>query len=80
MIDVKGWRRWAFPFRVIGMNSITIYMACAAIDFGYTSRFLLGWLEAPAGDYGKAIIVAGALAIKWLMLYVLYKNRVFLRV
>ena len=80
VIDVKGWRQWAFPFRVIGMNSITIYMACAAIDFGYTSRFLLGWLEAPAGDYGKAIIVAGALAIKWLMLYVLYKNRVFLRV
>ncbi len=27
VVDVNGWRRWTFFFTVIGMNSITIYMA-----------------------------------------------------
>ena len=26
VIDVRGWRRWAFPFLVVGMNSIAMYV------------------------------------------------------
>ncbi|MEN8255951.1 MAG: DUF5009 domain-containing protein [Verrucomicrobiota bacterium] len=80
VIDVKGWKKWAFPFRVIGLNSITIYMATALIDFTHTSNFLLGWLKTPAGAFGPAIITAGVLAIEWLGLYYLYKKKIFLRV
>ena len=32
IMDVKGWRAWAFPLRVIGLNSITIYLLQELVD------------------------------------------------
>ena len=29
LIDVRGYKKWAFPFVVVGMNSITIYFVRA---------------------------------------------------
>ena len=26
MVDVRGWRRWSFPFLVVGVNSIAMYV------------------------------------------------------
>lgn len=34
LIDVRGYRKWAFPFVVVGLNSITIYFAQVVFDFG----------------------------------------------
>ncbi len=80
IIDVKGMRKgWMF-FRVIGLNSITIYMGTRILDFEYTSEFLLGWFAGPLGDLGPAILIAGSILLEWLLLYYLYRNRIFLRV
>jgi predicted acyltransferase len=80
IMDVKGWRNGTFFFRVIGLNSITIYLGGRIIDFYHTSGFLLGWIAKPAGDYGEAIIIAGMICAEWLFLYYLYKKKIFLRV
>ena len=80
VIDVKEWRKGTFFFKVIGLNSITIYLGSRIIDFSYPSKFLLGWLATPAGDFGEMIIVAGVIVLEWLCLYHLYKNKIFLRV
>jgi len=80
LMDVKGWRKGTFFFRVIGLNSITIYLGGRIIDFYHTSDFLLGWLAKPAGDVGPVIIVAGMILVEWLFLYYLYRNKIFLRV
>lgn len=81
IIDVKGWKKWAFPFQVIGMNSITIYMLPKLIDFGYARDFLLGGTMGLCSEqWAKVIGLVGLLAIKWLLLYFLYKKKVFLRV
>ncbi|MBQ3315419.1 MAG: hypothetical protein II894_00315 [Bacteroidales bacterium] len=32
VIDVLGFVKWSFPLKVIGMNSIAIYMAQVVID------------------------------------------------
>ena len=37
LIDVRHCHRWTLFFRVIGMNSITIYLAQRFIDFDYTA-------------------------------------------
>ena len=42
VIDVWGWRKWAFFFVVIGANAITIYMACRFIDFAAVGKLLFG--------------------------------------
>jgi len=86
-IDVKDWtsptRNWgigakkAFFFKVIGMNSITIYLGEAIFDFEKASSFFLGFLEPALGAW---IVILGAIIIEWLILYFLYKKNVFLRV
>lgn len=80
IIDVKKWRKGTFFFKVIGLNSIAIYLGSRIIDFSLPSNFLLGWLATPAGDFGPTITVAGVLVLEWLCLYHLYRNKIFLRV
>lgn len=80
IIDVKKWRGWTFFFRVIGLNSITIYLGARIIDFWHSSEFTLGFLAKATGDYGDAILAIGVITLEWLFLYYLYKNKIFLRV
>jgi predicted acyltransferase len=80
VIDVQGYRRWAFFLRVIGMNAIVAYMAGDFINFGFTSKALFGGLAAHLGIFGPLLIAAGSLGVLWGGLYYLYRNRIFLRV
>ena len=80
VIDVARLRGWTFFFRVIGLNSITIYLGVRLIDFKHTSEFLFGGLGRLVGAYGELVLIAGAIGIEWLALYFLYKKKVFLRV
>ena len=80
VIDVWKIRWWTFPFIVIGANSILIYMAPKFIDF---YRFTHGLLDGPAsllGDFGPVLIALGLVLIKWLMLLLCYRKRIFLKV
>ena len=80
IIDVKLWNKWILFFKVIGLNSITIYLGGQLIDFELPSKFLLGSIAIPCGNFGEVIIVTGMIAAEWLFLYYLYKNKIFLRV
>jgi predicted acyltransferase len=80
VVDVWRIRKWSFFFRVIGMNSITIYLGSRIIDFEATSKFLFGGLARLSGAAGSLVIVAGIIALEWLALYFLYKQRIFLKV
>jgi predicted acyltransferase len=81
-IDVKEWNKGVMSyivlfFKVIGMNSITIYIGRSIIDFDHASQFFLGFLSAPMGEW---IIILGAIVIEWMVLYYLYQKKIFLRV
>jgi predicted acyltransferase len=80
VVDVWKARKWSFFFRVIGMNSITIYLGTRIVDFDYTSRFLFGGLARLAGGAGVLVLGTGVILIEWVLLYFLYKKNVFLRV
>jgi predicted acyltransferase len=80
VVDVWRVRKWSFFFRVIGMNSITIYLGSRIIDFEATSKFLFGGLARLSGAAGSLVIVAGIIALEWLALYFLYKQKIFLKV
>ena len=79
IIDVKGWRTWSFFFRVIGMNSIFVYLFYELVDLGSISRYLFGW-RVLAGDTGEIIHVVGSIMLVWSLLYYMYKKNIFLRV
>ncbi len=81
-IDVKDWTHGILSykvlfFKVIGMNSITIYLGHSIIDFEHASNFFLGCLSAPLGAW---IVILGSIVIEWMFLYYLYQKKIFLRV
>ncbi|MCG2588915.1 acyltransferase family protein [Rhodohalobacter sulfatireducens] len=81
LIDIKNYRRWAFFFQVIGLNSLTIYLAYRFIDFGTTSRLLFSGLINPLPALWHEVFIAfGAMILVWLFLYFLYRNRLFLKI
>lgn len=81
IIDVLAYQKWAFFFKIIGMNSILIYMSGAFIDWNYTTIAIFGWLGQLVGEPNNAIVlVFCSLAVQWSFLYLLYKNKIFLRV
>jgi predicted acyltransferase len=81
IIDVLKFHKWAFFFMVIGVNSITVYLAYRFIDFSHTSRLLFGGLYAPAPEPWQEVYQAlGALLLVWLFLYFLYRNKLFWKI
>ena len=81
IIDVKGFRRWSFFFRVIGLNSITIYVAMRFVGFGQMSRFFFGGIAGFGDkDWSSFVFAMGAVAIEWLVLLFLYRKNTFLKV
>jgi len=80
LIEVRGWRRAAFPLVVVGMNSIFIYSI---------SELLHRWLDHAVGVFtfhfgflGTFAPVAQAttvLLVMWYLCYWLYKQKIFIR-
>ncbi|HVK11908.1 MAG TPA: DUF5009 domain-containing protein, partial [Gemmataceae bacterium] len=82
-VEVGGWRRWAFPLVVVGVNSIAAYVLGNA--FGGWFRSLTAawveWLREPLGDawfpvFQRVLFAAAA----WGVLYWLYRRRIFFKV
>ena len=81
IIDVMKWQKWTKFFAVIGMNSITIYMAQRIIDFGSISNFFLGGLaEKLPPEWAAVLTEFGVVAVGWLFLYFLYRKKTFLKI
>ena len=81
IIDVLGYQKWSFYFRVIGMNSILIYLSGHFIKWGYTNNGFFGWIGQLIGDPFNAVAMAITFVmVKWLFLYYLYQKKTFLRV
>ncbi len=81
IIDVLGYRRWSFFFRIIGMNSILIYMSGRFINWEYTTEGFFKWLgQLIADPFGAVAMAVCYVMVKWAFLYFMYKKKVFLRV
>jgi predicted acyltransferase len=79
-IDCKGWRKHTEWLKVYGMNSIVAYMLASCISFSCIGRSLLHGLEQYVGDYYPVLIACSNAAIIYLILWILYRQKVFLKV
>jgi heparan-alpha-glucosaminide N-acetyltransferase len=84
VVDIRQRRRWAFPLVVVGMNSIAAYMIAHLFQ-----NFILKSLATHLGRgtfrvFGEAyepfVHGAAALAIMWLLLYWMYRRKLFLKI
>jgi predicted acyltransferase len=83
LVDVLGLRRWAFPFVVIGSNALLIYVLWdlkSLNPFPMMSKALFGGLAAHCGAAGPFLLAFTAVAMWWLILLYLYRQKVFLRI
>ena len=79
-IDCRGHNKHLTLLKVYGMNSITAYVVSHVISFKSVSRSLFFGLEQYVGDYYGFIIQLSNVTILFLILFVLYRNKIFLRV
>jgi predicted acyltransferase len=77
IVDVLGYKKWAFPFTVIGMNSLAVYMATEVFDFKKIGNIFVGQLLTRVGKWDEVLASATALAVIWLILYWMYRTRSF---
>jgi predicted acyltransferase len=84
LIDWKGYRRWAFPLVVVGMNSIAIYfMSWTMEDFVRSSlQIHLGAVLPHLVSATFLPIAVGILVmlIFWSILLWMYRRKIFLRI
>ncbi len=80
VIDVLGYRRWAFFFIVFGMNAIVAYIAPDIIPFKTISHTLFAGLATHLGMFGNFLLAAGTLGILWLGLYYMFRKKTFVRI
>lgn len=82
VMDVWGWKKWAFVFVLIGMNPLTIYLTQAGmINYESTAAYFFNGALHYFSDPLRALLWALCLlSTKILFLYFLYRKRLFLRV
>jgi heparan-alpha-glucosaminide N-acetyltransferase len=84
VVDVMKFKRWAFPLIVIGVNSIAAYLIAHLFD-GFIEKNLVTHLgQRPFQYFGTAYqpLVHGAatLAIMWVLLWWMYRRKLFLKI
>ncbi len=80
IVDVKGYRKWSFPLKVIGMNAITAYVISHVIRFPEVADFFLFGFENYLGPAYGVFRVAGGFLILYLILWYMYRNKTFVKV
>jgi heparan-alpha-glucosaminide N-acetyltransferase len=84
LIETRGYRRWAFPLVVVGLNSIAAYLIAHLFE-----HFIASSLHTHLGANAFAVFGTGLqpfleglaiLTIYWLLLFWMYQRRLFLRI
>jgi predicted acyltransferase len=81
IIDVIGWRRWAFALVVVGMNSIAMYLM---------GQLLKPWIRDTLqrhlgsnifyGTYGPIVQSISILLVLWFICFWMYRKKIFIRI
>lgn len=86
LVDVKKKNGWVFPFVIVGMNSIFIYLFAETLGHSWLYKtvgiFTEGFLT-PLGVGGNLIGIITAflsLGVMWYLCYFLYKKKIFFRI
>lgn len=80
LIDYKKWHKGFMWLKYFGMNSIVAYMLYSVVQFRCVGNSLFYGLESHLGAFYQPLLTLCNGLIIFLILYLLYKNRKFLRV
>ncbi len=83
VIEWRGWKRWAFPLIVVGLNPITLYclwqLMAGFIRTSLKIHLGQGIFESFGAMYAPTLERASVLLVLWLIVWWMFRRRLFLR-
>jgi predicted acyltransferase len=80
IIDVRGYQKWSFFFRVIGVNAIAVYVATHLFNFSTIGAVFVGGFAKWLGEWYNVLLTFSGLVVVWLILLYMYRNKTFIKV
>ncbi len=80
VVDIIGFKCWAFPFKVVGMNALFAYTVPHVFDLEALGSDLVGGLARHLGEYGEYLVGLTAFLMLWGVLLYMYRKGTFVRV
>ena len=83
IIDVKQWRRWSFPFVVIGVNSLAMYVMRHTLDIWSSEtlqrHFGTRVFQIFGAELQPVLMGANTFLMFWLVLLWMYRRKIYIR-
>ena len=83
-MDLRGWKRWAFPLMVIGANSIAIYVMSWTMEHFVAESLSIHLGKAPFAVLGPpfepVLLGIGVLLVFWWILLWMYRKKIFIKI
>jgi predicted acyltransferase len=79
LIDIRGYRQWAFPLAIIGMNAIFIYMLTSLVHLDSIVDVFTGEIGRSLPNAALLFQQIAVLAVEWLILFWMYKRKIFIK-
>jgi predicted acyltransferase len=84
LIDWRGWKRWAFPLVVAGLNPITLYcmwqLLPPFVRDSIKRHLGPGIFECFGAVYAPILEHLAVLAVFWLILLWMHRRKIYLRI
>ena len=86
LIDIQGYRRWAWPFEVFGVNALALFVGTGLMVKVMGLLHVQGWIFRNlfltwAAPVNASLFYAIAFILLWLFLmWLLYRKRIFIKV
>lgn len=80
LIDVLNFKKWSLFFIIIGSNAIAAYVSASLFNFTLVSVIFVGGLEKYVGAWYWFILATSGVAVLFLILRYMYKNKIFVKI
>lgn len=80
LVDVQGYTKWAYPFRVIGLNAIAAYVGSHVFNFSLIAKQIFFGFEQFTGAYYDAFCDLAGFGILYFILWYMHKNKTYIKV
>lgn len=84
LVEWRRWKRWAFPFVVVGLNPITLYcmwqLMSGFIRDNVRRHFGQHVFESLGAGYAPVLERLAVLLVLWLVLLWMYRRKIFVRI
>ena len=84
IVEWRGWKRWTFPFVIVGLNPITLYcmwqLMGGFIRENIQRHISRNIFEVFGEPYSPVLQRAIVLLVLWLIILWMYRRKIFLRI